>query len=152
MNAARVTVQAWTLGLRDVLAELGAARLRWCVLCGRVGLRGWQPLCAAMPISWVCNDWASCRHRQVLVLGRRPGPTRARGPGRPGRPFGMASPGCVLHGPRLLVRSEPAYRALAAPQLAARAEEQAGDLAAELPFMVRQRPVAASSGCRGDAR
>jgi hypothetical protein len=41
---------------------------------------------------------------------------------------------------------------LAAPQLAARAEEQAGDLAAELVFMVRQRPDAASSGCRGDAR
>ena len=46
MNAARVTVQAWTLGLRDVLAELGAARL--LVVCGRVGLR---ELAAA-----VCSD------------------------------------------------------------------------------------------------
>jgi hypothetical protein len=152
MNAARVTVRAWTLGLRGVLAELGSARLRWCVVCGRVGLRGWQPLCAAMPISWVCKDWASCRHRQVLVLDRRPGPTRARGPGRPGRPFGMASPGCVLHGPRLLACNEPACRTLAAPQLGTRAEEQAGDPAAELSLLVRQRPDAASSGCRGDGR
>src|SRR6266498_5254856 len=44
VNAARVTARAWTLGLRDALAELADVRLRWCLLCARVGLWGWQPL------------------------------------------------------------------------------------------------------------
>jgi hypothetical protein len=152
MNTTWLTVRAWTLGLRGVLAEPGAARLRWCVVCGRVGLRRWQPLCAAMPITWVCADWASCRHRQVLVLGGRPGPTPALGPDRPWRPGRTASPSCVLHGPQLLISGLPAHGAMAAPELAARSKEQAGDPAAELPVLVRLRPNAASSGRGGDGR
>src|SRR6266498_878176 len=31
VNAARVTARAWTLGLRDALAELADVRLRWSV-------------------------------------------------------------------------------------------------------------------------
>jgi hypothetical protein len=111
VNAARVTVQAWMLRLRGVLAGLGAARLRWCVVCGRVGLSGWQPLCAAMPITWVCADRANCRDRQAFealhrkrVWRRLPPPGRpgpARPPtGRPWRPAGLASPGCHLARPR----------------------------------------------------
>jgi hypothetical protein len=107
MNAARVTVQAWTLHLRGVLAGLGAARLRWCVVCGRVGLWGWQPLCVAMPITWVCADRAGCRSRQVvgasrlewarrrLVAPGRPGPARPP-TGRPWYQAGLAGSGSVL--------------------------------------------------------
>jgi hypothetical protein len=132
MNATRVTVQAWTLRLGGVVAEVGAARLRWCVVCGRVGLWGWQPLCAALPITWICADRAGCRARQALggpwqqrqgwrlVVWRRPG--LARPPtGRPWHPSGLAGPGCALHGavavaveaeqptgePAVLVRSLP---------------------------------------------
>lgn len=164
MNDARATVRAWTLGLRGVLAELGAARLRWCVVCGRVGLRGWQPLCAAMPITWICADRPSCRDRQALgaflrepqwrrlVLRRRPGSTRPP-TRRPWRLGGMASPSWVLHhDPQLLVRSVPTGGALAVPELAARAEKQAGDPAAELPVLVRRRPDAASPGRGGDGQ
>jgi hypothetical protein len=109
MNVARVAVQDWTLHLRGVLAGLGAARLRWCVVCGRVGLWGWQPLCAAMPITWACADRAGCRVRQArggarqrpgcrLVAWRRPG--LARPPtGRPWHPASLAVSGCGLHGP-----------------------------------------------------
>jgi hypothetical protein len=67
VNAARVTVRAWTLGLRGALAELGAARLRWCLMCGRVGLWGWRPLTPAMPITWLCTDQPGCRQRQATV-------------------------------------------------------------------------------------
>ncbi len=70
MNAARVTVRGWTLGLRVALAELAAARLRWCLVCGRVGLWGWQPLTPAMPITWVCTD------QLRLPCPRRPEPAR----------------------------------------------------------------------------
>jgi hypothetical protein len=70
VNAARVTVRAWTLGLRGALAELGAARLRWCLMCGRVGLWGWRPLTPSMPITWLCTDQAGCRQRQATVAVR----------------------------------------------------------------------------------
>ena len=133
MNTTWLTVRAWTLGLRGVLAELGAARLRWCVVCGRVGLRRWQPLCAAMPITWVCADWASCRHRQVLVLGGRPGPTPALGPDRPWRPGRTASPSCVLHGPQLLISGLPAHGAM---------------LRRSWPPVLRSRPVIRPPSCR----
>jgi hypothetical protein len=70
MNAARVTVRAWTLGLRDALAELSVARLRWCLLCGRVGLWGWRPLTPSMPITWLCTNTAGCRQRQAALAVR----------------------------------------------------------------------------------
>jgi len=34
MNVARVAARGWSVGLRGVLAELAAARLRWCVVRG----------------------------------------------------------------------------------------------------------------------
>ena len=71
MNAARVTVWAWTVGLRDALAELGSARLRWCLLCARVGWWGWRPLCPSMPITWVCVDQLACRSRRAVAWARR---------------------------------------------------------------------------------
>jgi hypothetical protein len=37
MNTTWLMVRAWTLGLRGVLAELGAARLRWCVVAAGSG-------------------------------------------------------------------------------------------------------------------
>jgi hypothetical protein len=70
VNAGRVAMRAWTLGLRDALTELGAARLRWCLLCGRVGLWGWQPLTPSMPITWVCTDQAACTGRRSVVAAR----------------------------------------------------------------------------------
>jgi hypothetical protein len=70
VNAARVTVRAWTLGLRDALAELAAARLRWCLLCGRVGWWGWRPLTPAMPITVVCADQPACHDRQAAHEAR----------------------------------------------------------------------------------
>ena len=71
MNAARVTVRAWTLGLRDALGELAAARLRWCLACGRVGLWGWRPLTPSMPITWLCTDRSGCQRRQAVRETRR---------------------------------------------------------------------------------
>ena len=70
MNAARVTVRAWTLGLRDALGELAAARLRWCLACGRVGLWGWQPLTPSMPITFVCVDQLACHQRRAVQESR----------------------------------------------------------------------------------
>jgi len=70
VNAARVTVRAWTLGLRDALGELAAARLRWCLACGRVGLWGWRPLTPSMPITWLCTDRSGCQRRQAAVAAR----------------------------------------------------------------------------------
>ncbi len=70
MNAARVAVRAWTLGVRDALAELAAARLRWCLACGRVGLWGWRPLCPSMPITVVCADRLACHERQAVQHAR----------------------------------------------------------------------------------
>jgi hypothetical protein len=70
VNAARVAVRAWTLGLRDALGELAAVRLRWCLACGRVGWWGWQPLCPSMPITWICVDRLACRQRQTAVAAR----------------------------------------------------------------------------------
>ncbi len=70
MNAARVTVRGWTLGLRAALGELGAARLCWCLACGRVGLWGWRPLTPSMPITWVCTDRSGCQRRQAAVAAR----------------------------------------------------------------------------------
>jgi hypothetical protein len=77
MNAARA-VRTWRLELHVVLAELLAARLRWCLLCGRVGLWRWRPLCAAMPITWVCTDQPGCQRRQAQVAARRGRGWRAR--------------------------------------------------------------------------
>jgi hypothetical protein len=70
VNAARVTVRAWTLGLRGALAELGAARLRWCLMCGRVGLFGWRPLTPSMPITFVCVDQPACHERKAVQEAR----------------------------------------------------------------------------------
>jgi hypothetical protein len=144
MNAGRVTVRAWTLRLGGVVAELGAARLRWCVVCGRVGLWGWQPLCAAMPITWICGDRPGCRARQALggsrqrrrgwrlVVWRRPG--LARPPtGRPWHPAGLAGPGCPLHG---------------AVVVAVEAEQPTGEPA----VLARSRPDTAAAGRAGDRR
>jgi hypothetical protein len=78
MNAARVIVRAWTLGLRDALAELGAARLHWCLVCGRVGLWGWRPLTPSMPITWVCADQTGCQLRQAMAATRSGRGWRAR--------------------------------------------------------------------------
>jgi hypothetical protein len=70
VTAARVAVRAWTLGLRDALAELAAAQLRWCLACGRVGLWGWRPLCPSMPITFVCADRSGCQRRQAVEEAR----------------------------------------------------------------------------------
>jgi hypothetical protein len=70
VNAARVAVRAWTLGVRDGLVELAAARLRWCLACGRVGLWSWRPLTPSMPITWVCADRLGCRRRQAVQEAR----------------------------------------------------------------------------------
>ena len=70
MNAARVAVRAWTLGLRDALGELAAARLRWCLLCGRIGLWGWRPLTPSMPITFVCADQPACHQRRTVQQAR----------------------------------------------------------------------------------
>jgi hypothetical protein len=70
MSAARVAVRAWTLGLRDALAELGAARLCWCLACGRVGLWGWRPLTPSMPITFVCADQPACHQRRAVQQAR----------------------------------------------------------------------------------
>jgi hypothetical protein len=71
MSAAKVIVRAWTMSLRDALAELASARLRWCLTCGRVGLWGWRPLMPSMPITWVCADRVGCRRRRAIVASRR---------------------------------------------------------------------------------
>jgi hypothetical protein len=104
----RVAVHVWTQRLFGIVAELAAVRLRWCVVCGRVGLWGWQPLCAAMPITWICGDRAGCRTRHALeglprerqgcrsVLWRRPGLARPPA-GRLWHPAGLAGPDCNLH-------------------------------------------------------
>jgi hypothetical protein len=138
MNAVRVAVQASLLGLRRMLVRLTSARLRWCVVCGRIGLWGWQPLCAAMPITWVCTDRARCRSLQVLqahhrerawrrlAVQRRPGPTRPL-MGRPGRPVVSAG-------------------AVAVPNLAVCAEEQPADPTVEPPVLVRPGPGPDSAG------
>jgi hypothetical protein len=146
MNAARVMVRAWTLDLHATLEELAAARLRWCVVCGRIGLWGWQPLCAAMPITWACADRAGCRARQALgvsrwerqgcrlVAWRRPG--LARPPtGRPWHPSGLAGPGCALHG-----------------AVAVEAEQPADDPTAELAVLVNRHVRSAAAGRAGDRR
>ena len=70
MNAVRLTVRAWTFGLRDALRELAAVRLCWCLVCGRVGLWGWRPLTPSMPITWVCNDRSGCQRRQEVAAAR----------------------------------------------------------------------------------
>lgn len=142
MNVARVAARGWSVGLRVVLAELAAVRLRWCVVCGRIGLWGWQPLCAAMPITWICADRAACRAHQALgasrwerqgcrlIRRRRPG--LARPPtGRPWHPSGLAAPGCTLHGP-VMVAADP--------------EQPAGEPA----VLTRSRPDAAAAGRAGD--
>jgi hypothetical protein len=70
VNAARVAARAWTLGVRDALAELADVRLRWCLLCARVGLWGWQPLTPSMPITFVCADRPGCQRRQAVREAR----------------------------------------------------------------------------------
>jgi hypothetical protein len=163
MNAARVTVRAWTLDLHAALKELAATRLRWCVVCGRVGLWGWQPLCAAMPITWVCTDRARCRDRQAVrasrrerawrrrVAWRRPGPARPP-TGRPWRPAGLAAPNGVLDGPQARGPSLLAQGAVAVLELAAHAEAQAGEPIAKPLALVRLQPDTATREHRGDRR
>jgi hypothetical protein len=70
VNAARMTVRAWTLDLRNALAELVAARLRWCLVCGRVGLWGWRPVTPSMPITWLCTNTVGCQRRRAAVAVR----------------------------------------------------------------------------------
>jgi len=65
VNATRVTMRSWAVELRAAVGELGAARLRWCLRCGRVGWWGWRPLTPSMAITWVCTDQAGCRQRQA---------------------------------------------------------------------------------------
>jgi hypothetical protein len=88
VNAARMTVRAWTISVRDALGELASVRLCWCLACGRVGLWGWRPLTPTMPITWVCSDRPACQDRQALQEARwrrdgagswheRPGPARS---------------------------------------------------------------------------
>jgi hypothetical protein len=163
MNAARVAVQARTLGLGGVLAELTTARLRWCVVCGRVGLRGWQPLCAAMPITWVCADRAACRHRRTLqtfrrewawrriVVRRRPGLTRPP-TGRPWRPAELAGSGGLLDGSQLRRHRLLAHAAMAVPEPAACAAEQAIEPTAEPPFRAHEESDVATPGRQDDRR
>jgi hypothetical protein len=99
MNAARMTVRAWTLDLRAALGELSQASLHWCLLCGRVGLRGWRPVTPSMPITWVCTDRPSCQQRRAAVAARmRRGVAPAPGVRRPGpapgtHGWGRAAPG-----------------------------------------------------------
>jgi hypothetical protein len=97
VNAARVTVRAWTLSLRAAIGELAAARLSWYLLCGRVGLWGWRPLCPSMPITFVCADQLSCRRRRAVAAARWRGAGAAPGSSpddRRGRPVGdRAGPG-----------------------------------------------------------
>jgi hypothetical protein len=94
VNAARVTVRAWTLGLRAALGELAAVGLRWCLLCGRVGLWGWQPLTPSMPITFVCANRIGCQQRQASRRRARGGGGGGSwcegGRGRPGRGSGPA--------------------------------------------------------------
>jgi hypothetical protein len=66
MNLARVAGRGWAMELHAALRKLTAARLRWCVVCGRVGLWGWRPLCPSMAISWFCVDRARCRDARVV--------------------------------------------------------------------------------------
>jgi hypothetical protein len=70
VNAARATVRGWGVELRAALGELGVARLRWCLLCSRVGLWGWRPLTPSMSITWVCTDLFGCRERQAVQAAR----------------------------------------------------------------------------------
>jgi hypothetical protein len=70
VNAARVTVRGWTVELRELLAELGAVRLRWCLACGRVGLFGWRPLTPSMPVTWLCIDQLACQQRRAVQVAR----------------------------------------------------------------------------------
>jgi hypothetical protein len=74
MNLAPVATRCWSTALHTALWKLTAARLRWCVVCGRLGLWDWRPLCPSMAISWVCVDRARCRDAQVV---------RVAGAGRP---------------------------------------------------------------------
>jgi hypothetical protein len=78
VNAARVSVRAGTLGLRVAVAELTSVRLRWCLLCGRIGLWCWRPLTPSMPITWVCTNGPGCQRRQGLAGGRWERGWRAR--------------------------------------------------------------------------
>lgn len=162
MTAARLAVQGWTLRLREVLAGLSAARLRWCVVCGRVGLWGWQPLCAAMAITWVRADRAGCRSRQAvrasrqewwwrrLVAPGRPGPAWPP-TGRPWRSAGMAGPAGPRSVPQVRGPDTLTSGAVAVPELAARSQEQAGEATAEhLPAC--QRPDVATPGRGGGWR
>jgi hypothetical protein len=100
MSAARMTVRAWTLGLRDALGELAAARLCWCLACGRVGLWGWRPLTPSMPITFVCTNRNGCRRRQAVREARRQrGVAPAPGVRRPGRPPGDRAGSATRLGP-----------------------------------------------------
>ena len=94
MNAVRVTVRAWTLDLHAALGELAAARLRWCAVCGRVGLWGWRSLCPLMAITWVCVDRARCQHGQAIRATKwqmgGAGMTRT-GPAHPGWGWSQAT-------------------------------------------------------------
>jgi hypothetical protein len=84
MNLARVAAHGWAMELHAALRELVAARLRWCVVCGRLGLWGWRPLCPSMAISWVCVDRARCRDAQVVRVADAGWPRPAhRGCGSP---------------------------------------------------------------------
>lgn len=71
MNVAREAARGWSVELRGMLVELTAARLRWCVVCGRVGLWGWRPLCRSMAITWICVDRARCRDGQAIRAAKR---------------------------------------------------------------------------------
>jgi hypothetical protein len=145
MIRAKVAVGAWKPRLFGTLAELTSVRLRWCVVCGRVGLWGWQPLCAAMPITWICADRAACRAHQALgvsrweqqgrrLIGRRR-PGLARPPtGRPWHPSGQAASGCAFHD-AVAVKAEPA-----------------GDPTVELAVLVHPRRHPAAAGRAGDRR
>jgi hypothetical protein len=148
MNAARVAVQVWMLRLGGVVAELGAARLRWCVVCGRMRLWGWQPLCAAMPITWICAGRPGCRAGQArgvlrwerqgwrLVVWRRPGlawpPT-----GRPWHPARLAGLGCALH---------------SAVAVAVQAEQPDGDPTDEPAVLIHLWRHSATVGQAGERR
>ncbi len=70
VNAARVTLRAWTLGLRDAFGELASARVCWCLVCGRVGLFGWRPVTPSMPITWVCANQLACQGRRAIQEAR----------------------------------------------------------------------------------
>ena len=159
MSAARMVVRSWMVRLGGVVAQVATARLRWCVVCGRVGLVGWQPLCAAMPITWVCADRAGCRDRQVvealrrergwrrLVLWGRPGPARPP-TGRPWHQADLADPGALLDGSQSR-RGGGMGHGEAVGALAAGSETQADDPADELAVLVHPRPHAASRRAGG---